>query len=196
MFTQTARRAIFFVYGRTVALSLLRRLAFDANRLAAICVLCALVLSTGARAEEPEAEPQQPPLRTLVHQASTSIQETLDKALELVGIRYRRGGTSPETGFDCSGYVRHVFQAGLGLYLPHSARAMSKTGEPVAKADLQPGDLVFFNTMRHAFSHVGIYLGDNLFIHAPRTGGRVRIEDLRESYWVKRFNGARRVSAE
>ncbi|OHC63632.1 MAG: hypothetical protein A2045_07925 [Rhodocyclales bacterium GWA2_65_20] len=117
-------------------------------------------------------------------------------ALDLIGIRYRRGGTSPETGFDCSGFVGHVFKEGLGLYLPHSARQISAAGEAVAKSELQPGDLVFFNTMRRAFSHVGIYLGDNKFVHAPRTGGTVRVEDMSESYWRKRFNGARRIAAE
>jgi cell wall-associated NlpC family hydrolase len=142
----------------------------------------------------PDAPLQQS--KTLLQRASTSVEETLDSALELIGIRYRRGGTTPEKGFDCSGFVSHVFQEGLGLYLPHSARAMSHSGEKVTRKELQPGDLVFFNTMRHAFSHVGIYLGDNLFVHAPRTGGRVRIEDMSERYWVKRFNGARRIAAQ
>jgi cell wall-associated NlpC family hydrolase len=114
--------------------------------------------------------------------------------LDLLGIRYRRGGSSPESGFDCSGFVNHVFREGLGLMLPRSSKEMSKSGEFVAKDELRPGDLVFFNTMRSAFSHVGIYLGDNQFVHAPRAGGRVRIEDLRESYWIKRFNGARRIN--
>ncbi len=122
------------------------------------------------------------------------VESTLDKALDLLGIRYRWGGTSPESGFDCSGFVRHVFREGLGLDLPRSSRELSKSGEPVAKDELQPGDLVFFNTMRRAFSHVGIYLGDNLFVHAPRRGGRVRIDDMSGRYWTKRFNGARRVS--
>ena len=163
---------------------------------AMVFALASLALVVAARAEEaiPIAEATAPP--TLVEQASSSLQDTLERALDLVGIRYRRGGSSPQTGFDCSGYVGHVFRQGLGLVLPRSAREMSRTGEPVAKSELQPGDLVFFNTMRRAFSHVGIYLGDNLFIHAPRTGGKVRVEDLRDSYWGKRFNGARRVSGE
>jgi cell wall-associated NlpC family hydrolase len=140
----------------------------------------------------PEATSQES--KTLLQRASSSVEETLDSALDLIGIRYKRGGSSPEKGFDCSGFVSHVFREGLGLYLPHSAKAMSKSGETIAKNDLKPGDLVFFNTMRHAFSHVGIYLGDNLFLHSPRTGGRVRIEDMSERYWTKRFNGARRVA--
>ncbi len=126
--------------------------------------------------------------------AAAPVETTLDKALGLLGIRYRWGGNKPETGFDCSGFVSHVFREGLGLDLPRSAKAMSLAGEIVAKDELQPGDLVFFNTMRRAFSHVGIYLGDNQFVHAPRRGGRVRIEDMSGRYWTKRFNGARRIA--
>lgn len=131
---------------------------------------------------------------SFVDRASASAQDAIDQALDLLGIRYRRGGSSPESGFDCSGFVNHVFREGLGLMLPRSSKEMSKSGEFVAKDELRPGDLVFFNTMRSAFSHVGIYLGDNQFVHAPRAGGRVRIEDLRKSYWIKRFNGARRIN--
>ena len=141
-----------------------------------------------------DAPAQEPP--TLLQRTSNSIESTLDGALNLIGIRYRRGGSTPERGFDCSGFVDHVFREGLGVYLPRSAREMSKTGAPVERDALKPGDLVFFNTMRRAFSHVGIYLGDNLFVHAPRTGGKVRIEDLTARYWVKHFNGARRVAGE
>ncbi|MCK9283677.1 MAG: NlpC/P60 family protein [Rhodocyclaceae bacterium] len=160
--------------------------------------LLALILSQPVAAEEPR--PVRPSAAELVRkytaQAQAATQSALDQALDLLGIRYRRGGTSPESGFDCSGFVGHVFREGLGLILPRSSKEISKTGEAVAKNELKPGDLVFFNTMRSAFSHVGIYLGDNLFVHAPRAGGQVRIEDMRESYWAKRYNGARRVSDE
>lgn len=149
---------------------------------------------------EPTAAVERPKLMDrVVDQASASmagIQQTLTKALDLIGIRYRRGGTSPETGFDCSGFVGHVFREGLGLYLPHNARQISKSGEIVARNELQPGDLVFFDTMRRAFSHVGIYLGDDKFVHSPRAGGTVRVEDMNDGYWRRRFNGARRVAAE
>ncbi|MGE5469144.1 MAG: C40 family peptidase [Ignavibacteria bacterium] len=164
--------------------------------------IACLLASSAAFADEPGAGAQpEPP--TLVHRvvdhataSVASVQEMLGTALDLIGIRYRRGGTSPETGFDCSGFVNHVFREGLGLYLPHNAKQISQEGEAVSKKDLQPGDLVFFNTMRRAFSHVGIYLGDNKFVHAPRSGGAVRVEDMNESYWKKRFNGARRITAE
>jgi cell wall-associated NlpC family hydrolase len=133
------------------------------------------------------------PAAALVSRAYGGMQTTLDEAMDLLGIRYRRGGTSPETGFDCSGFVRYVFSESLGLSLPHSAAAISQDGERVDKQELQPGDLVFFNTMRRAFSHVGIYLGNNMFVHAPRSGGRVRIEDMGDRYWSRRYNGARRI---
>jgi cell wall-associated NlpC family hydrolase len=166
----------------------------------AACALGLLAVTTARADEQLPPAPIQPTLvdRVVDHASASvvAVQETLETALDLIGIRYRRGGTSPETGFDCSGFVSHVFKQGLGLYLPHNAKQISKSGEVVAKGDLQPGDLVFFNTMRHAFSHVGIYLGDNKFIHSPRSGETVRVEDMTESYWRKRFNGARRVIVE
>ncbi|WP_137719059.1 C40 family peptidase [Methylobacillus flagellatus] len=124
---------------------------------------------------------------------SEKTQEVLFKALSLSGIRYRYGGSSPDTGFDCSGFVRYVFQQAASLSLPHGARSISQMGEFVSKEDLQPGDLVFFNTLRSAFSHVGIYIGDNRFIHAPSSGGGVKIVDMNERYWVNSYNGARRI---
>ena len=116
-------------------------------------------------------------------------------AMSFLGVPYRRGGTSEETGFDCSGFVRSTFEKGMGLVLPRSAREQAAVTEKIDKQDLQPGDLVFFNTMRQTFSHVGIYLGDNKFIHSPRPGKQVRVEDMREAYWQRRFTGARRVPA-
>jgi len=121
--------------------------------------------------------------------------EVLVNALSLTGIRYKYGGNSPETGFDCSGFVRYVYQQTANLSLPHSARAISQLGKSVQKNELKPGDLVFFNTLKSAFSHVGIYLGDNRFIHSPSSGGGVRVEDMQTSYWTKRFNGAQRIDS-
>lgn len=116
-------------------------------------------------------------------------------ALSLTGIKYKYGGNSPETGFDCSGFVRYVFQQAANLTLPHSARAISQLGQVVSKEELRPGDLVFFNTLKSAFSHVGIYLGNNRFIHSPSSGGGIHIVDMTDGYWAKRFNGARRIDA-
>lgn len=137
-----------------------------------------------------------PPPVSFVDHATATVQDVVDQAVDMLGIPYRHGGSTLEAGFDCSGFVTHVFREGLGLILPRTSRELSKTGEVIDEGQLQPGDLVFFNTMRHAFSHVGIYLGSNQFVHAPRAGGRIRIEDLRDGYWKKRFNGARRVSPE
>lgn len=140
------------------------------------------------------AEQQKPAEEmSLFERYTNSAQDLILKGLELVGINYRRGGTNPDTGLDCSGFVQLVYREAVGLVLPRTAHEQSQVGDVVAKNELKPGDLVFFNTMRRAFSHVGIYLGDNRFLHAPRTGAEVRVEDMRQSYWVKRFDGGRRV---
>ncbi|MDP1767094.1 MAG: C40 family peptidase [Methylotenera sp.] len=124
---------------------------------------------------------------------SERASEVLINALSLSGIRYKYGGNSPDTGFDCSGFVRYVFKQSTSLTLPRTALAMSQLGTSVPKSELQPGDLVFFNTLKSAFSHVGIYVGDNRFIHSPSGGGQVRVENMQEGYWAKRFNGAQRI---
>lgn len=126
---------------------------------------------------------------------SDTAQEILINALSLTGVKYKYGGKSPETGFDCSGFVRYVFQQAANLTLPHGARAISQLGQTIPVEQLQPGDLVFFNTLKSAFSHVGIYLGDGRFIHAPSSGGGIHVVDMNDSYWAKRFNGARRLPA-
>lgn len=122
--------------------------------------------------------------------------EILMNAFSLTGIKYQYGGSQPETGFDCSGFVRYVFREAANITLPPTARAISQIGKTVKKDELQPGDLVFFNTLKSAFSHVGIYIGDNKFIHAPRSGGAVRVENMQTDYWAKRFNGAQRLDSE
>ena len=116
-------------------------------------------------------------------------------AMQFIGVRYARGGDSSETGFDCSGFTRHVFKSALGLVLPRRAdeQAQASGFASVPRDALQPGDLVFFNTLRREFSHVGIYIGDHRFIHAPSRGKDVRTDDLRQSYWRERFDGARRA---
>jgi len=119
--------------------------------------------------------------------------DLVNGALNLIGVPYRRGGTSAETGFDCSGFVRSIYQQTAGLLLPRRAEQQAAATQRIDKADLKPGDLVFFNTMRRAFSHVGIYVGNGKFIHAPKPGAEVRVEDLGLRYWARRFDGARRV---
>src|SRR5471032_794796 len=112
-------------------------------------------------------------------------------ALNMIGVRYRWGGNTPDSGLDCSGFVRYVFQDTLGMTLPRRAEEMSRVGEKVRVSELKPGDLVFFNTMRRSFSHVGIYIGDNKFVHSPSTGSTIRVDDMDNSYWEKRYTGAR-----
>jgi cell wall-associated NlpC family hydrolase len=132
----------------------------------------------------------------LMDRYGEATRDLVNRGMSYLGIRYRFGGTSPETGLDCSGLVQNVFRSALGLDLPRTAREMAKLGDKVSMSDLKPGDLVFFNTMRRAFSHVGIYLGDGRFLHAPSRGGRVRIEEMDTRYWATRFNGARRLLPE
>ncbi|MFY8104364.1 MAG: C40 family peptidase [Ramlibacter sp.] len=114
-------------------------------------------------------------------------------AMGFLGVPYRRGGESVETGFDCSGFVRAIYEQTLGLVLPRKADDQAASTQAIDRQDLKPGDLVFFNTMRRAFSHVGIYVGEGKFIHSPKPGAEVRVEDMGGSYWRRRFDGARRV---
>jgi len=125
---------------------------------------------------------------------SAGIAATLETGLGFLGIRYRRGGNGPESGgFDCSGLVKKVFGVSLGLDLPRTSAEIAKVGDKVNKEELVAGDLVFFNTMNRAFSHVGIYLGNSRFLHSPAAGGVVRVENMDIAYWRKRFNGGRRL---
>lgn len=135
------------------------------------------------------------------NKALTALKDLRDKtsdltinAMSLLGIKYKRGGSSPENGLDCSGFVRLVFKTSSETELPRTAKEISNKGDKVEPKDLKPGDLVFYNTLKKSFSHVGIYLGDNKFIHSPSAGGKVRIESMNVSYWKKRFNGARRIN--
>ncbi len=114
-------------------------------------------------------------------------------AMGFLGVPYKRGGSDASVGFDCSGFVRSMYEQTIGLVLPRRAEEQARATTAISRDELRPGDLVFFNTMRRAFSHVGIYVGEGKFIHAPRSGARVRVEDMRAAYWTKRFNGARRV---
>lgn len=114
-------------------------------------------------------------------------------ALGLVGLPYKWGGTNANTGFDCSGFVRSMYEKSVGMILPRMAEHQAAATKAIRKEELQPGDLVFFHTMRKAFSHVGIYVGEGRFIHSPRAGASIRMDEMESTYWSKRFNGARRV---
>jgi cell wall-associated NlpC family hydrolase len=117
-------------------------------------------------------------------------------ALSFLGVHYKRGGNSVDSGLDCSGFVRLVYEQTLGMLLPRRSAEQATFTIPIETDDLQPGDLVFFNTLKAKFSHVGIYLGNHQFIHAPRSGAVVRVEDMRVGYWQRRFDGARRVEVQ
>lgn len=120
-------------------------------------------------------------------------QELLLETFALVGTRYKYGGDSPESGFDCSGLVQYVFNRALGWALPRNTHEISRVGDPIGRDELQPGDLVFFDTLQRPFSHVGIYVGEQRFIHAPSNGGRVELVNMTDRYWQSRYNGARRM---
>ena len=119
--------------------------------------------------------------------------ELINRAMEVIGVRYRWDAELPQSGLDGSSFVGYVFKDKLGFLLPRKSTQMSRVGKPITREELQPGDLVFFNTMRLTFSHVGIYVGDNKFIHSPSKGTNVRVDDLGSLYWDKRFDGARRL---
>jgi cell wall-associated NlpC family hydrolase len=130
------------------------------------------------------------------NQVSSQASDLVVGAMGFLGVPYLRGGSSAETGFDCSGFVKSIFEQTVGLVLPRSAAQQAAATQTIDRDELRPGDLVFFNTMRHAFSHVGIYVGNGKFIHSPKPGAEVRVEDMGGAYWTKRFDGARRVNAE
>jgi cell wall-associated NlpC family hydrolase len=164
---------------------------------------CMLVLGTATMAvAEPASAPD--PLGDFIAQRTTTAplapvspaNELVVAALNFLDTPYQRGGNSFEYGFDCSGFTRHVFRIAVGLALPRRSDEQARSDQlvPIERDALVPGDLVFFNTLQRTFSHVGIYLGGGKFIHAPRSGSAVRIEDMREAYWSRRFDGARRAS--
>ncbi len=170
--------------------------------------LCILLLAAGAAVHAaPEAAADDELQQFLVdnrllatlgemhHTVTDRASELVVTAMGFLGVPYRRGGSSVDTGFDCSGFVQAMYQSTVGLVLPRRANEQAAATESIDKKDLQPGDLVFFNTLKRAFSHVGIYIGDGKFIHSPKPGAQVRVEDMGVSYWKRRFDGARRVLA-
>ena len=127
------------------------------------------------------------------NQMQNQASELVVGAMAFLGVPYRRGGNSADSGFDCSGFVKAIYEQSIGLVLPRSAAQQAAATQTIDKSELRPGDLVFFNTMRRAFSHVGIYVGNGKFIHSPKPGAEVRVEDMGLAYWTRRYDGARRV---
>jgi len=168
--------------------------SFRPHRRGAVLLALALAFAPAAYGQSADAS------RTFASSAAATAskfwsgaQDVAGYALGLIGVEYKFGGNTPETGLDCSGLVRYVFQEVTGFTLPRTSKELSGMGKKVGVADLKPGDLVFFNTRRFPNSHVGIYLGDNTFIHAPSRGREVEVAQLSASYWQKHFNGARRL---
>lgn len=149
-----------------------------------VWILCLIVGLLSGCASVPDTKPAKP--------SSSAITPTVDYALRLQGTPYRYGKESPQEGFDCSGFVRHVYEH-QGVYLPRTVQEMAESLTPVPKNQAHPGDLLFFNTTGKPFSHVGIFVKDDQFIHAPsHKTGRVSVSSLRNSYWGKRFVAVRR----
>jgi cell wall-associated NlpC family hydrolase len=156
-------------------------------------LLSGSLLVGGIGASAAAEQVRKPEEQSFLERYTNVAQDVILQGLKLVGVRYRWGGNDEDSGLDCSGFVRLVFKDSIGAALPRTAREMSEVGEKIDPNELKPGDLVFFNTMRRTFSHVGIYLGDNHFLHAPRKGAEVRVENMDSSYWMSRYNGARRI---
>lgn len=164
-----------------------------------VCAAIFLLLGYGplvasAWATEPPVHELAPTVLTRVQDFSHQASKVATSALGMLGVQYKHGGNTREDGLDCSGFVRYVFMDAWGKVLPRTAEEISQVGLKIEFNELQPGDLVFYNTLKRSFSHVGIYLGDNKFIHSPSAGGEVRIEKMNIAYWNNRFNGARRIS--
>ena len=157
-----------------------------------IFVCTMLFCGASFAAEQTEGNPA-PAGGGLLKSLPDSVQNLLHYALNFEGISYIKGGASPDRGFDCSGFVRYVFGRAEGVTLPHSSNALSRVGDHIRMSELLPGDLVFFSFM-NTISHVGIYLGNNQFIHASSTQtGSVMVSNLNDGYWSKHFTLARRV---
>lgn len=175
----------------------LRLFSLNASGTAALAVsAAALLLAACAGGPPPRQGSSVPraPGKPMID-PSAGLEEISIQAMSLVGTPYRYGGNTPDSGFDCSGLVRYVVQRAANVNLPRTTEQMGQRGSSLDRSQVASGDLVFFNTTGRANSHVGIYVGQNRFVHAPATGGTVRLEDMGKSYWASRYNGARRVVA-
>ena len=163
-----------------------------AYKLLVLLIFCAALAGCASPGRTP-ADARSPSVEQRRSASSIDRSEALLIALMALGVDYRSGGRSTATGFDCSGLVAHIYEEAYGIRLPRTVIAQSETGFAVGTQDLEPGDLLFYDTLGRPNTHVGIYLGDGKFVHAPKSGSTVRVENLRSAYWTKRFNGARRI---
>lgn len=163
-------------------------------RLLFIYLLIALFsFASHGNAEGWPAEEPALPVSALLNSSAPLAAEIVLYSLSLTGTQYKFGGDSPDKGFDCSGLIRHVYHSVAGLMLPHSAQAIYTAATKVSLDELQPGDVVFYNTLKRAYSHVGIYLGNQRFIHAASSGRSTQVSTMTDKYWSKRYNGAGRL---
>lgn len=147
------------------------------------------ILKQFAENEQPVSPVNQTPARR-----AGNADELIGSAMGLLGVAYRYGGTSVSTGFDCSGFMQHIFRRAMGINLPRTSAEQAQMGFPVSRNELQPGDMVFFRTLGGSrISHVGLYIGNDRFIHAPRTGKNIEITSLSHKYWSGKYAFARRV---
>lgn len=161
-----------------------------------VAALALFVLAAGAQVGAKAASPYDDngPVESAAERAASIGSDVVFRALAMLGVPYHYGGDNVLQGFDCSGLVHRVFADLLNIDLPHRSDQLGRQGRPVARDELEAGDLLFFNTRgKHANSHVAIYIGDGRFVHAPGRGTMVRIDELDEPYWQRRFNGARRI---
>ncbi|MCX9156922.1 C40 family peptidase [Niveibacterium sp. 24ML] len=158
----------------------------------AACTLAATALLLAACSSTPQRVPQTASTKPAVRLPDASMGvDVVVFALGLVDTGYRFGGRNPQAGLDCSGMVSYVMEQVAGVKLPHNAAQIASQARPIERDQMRPGDLVFFNTMKRPFSHMGIYIGDGRFVHAPSTNGAVRVERLDSAYFAQRFEGAR-----
>ena len=179
--------------GRSSILQAMPRIA------SVVLIALAALAACHARADEMDKLLADRGLLSQIDQVGKSVRsrasELVVDAMGFLGVPYKRGGNTAESGFDCSGFVRAMYEQSVGLLLPRRAEQQAAATQRIDKTELQPGDLVFFNTLQRAFSHVGIYIGDGKFIHSPKPGAQVRVENMGLSYWQSRFDGARRVAS-
>lgn len=152
-------------------------------------LVMAIGLLTGCTSLPPQQIPDQNKPATVLDYSKSN--EVVMVTLGLMETDYRFGGRNPESGLDCSGMVSYIYENAVNLKLPHNAAEIARLGREIDLSALRPGDLVFFNTQNRSFSHVGIYIGGDRFVHAPSTNGKVQIDSLKSSYYAKRLEAAR-----
>ena len=157
--------------------------------------LIALAALLSACSSSPSAPPPQPTVHAPISSFNGNADDVLFRALGLVGTPYRYGGNTPDGGFDCSGLIGYVYRDAAGISLPRSTRELISMRAPsIGRDALQSGDLLFFATNGGSqVSHAGIYVGNGRFVHAPSSGGTVRLDSLSNSYWQRTYLNAKRV---